>query len=163
MGPISTDRSTAKDAWTAALGELELQVPRSTYETWLKDTVGISVTDQSMIVGVPNAFTAEWLEKRVYQLVRKTVSKIADQPLDVKFLIQASSHGDPDSNSPINPAPNTTLPVRCVPNHRYSFDSFVVGPSNNLSYSAAQAVASSPGQYYNPLFIYSDVGLGKTH
>ena len=163
MGLSSTGHSTAKTTWIAALGELELQVPRSTYETWLKDTVGLSVTDQSMVVGVPNAFTAEWLEKRVYHLVRKTVSKIADQPLEVKFLIEGSSQGGPAPNASTNHALKTSVPAPCIPNHRYSFDSFVVGPSNSLSYTAAQAVASSPGQYYNPLFIYSGVGLGKTH
>ena len=164
MGSSNRGETTARSTWSAVLGELEIQLPSSAYATWLKDTVGLSINDGSLVVGVPNVFTSEWLEQRAYQLVQKTAAKITGAPLQVSFRVDPSKQRVP---SPAAPAHHTSseapLPFSRVPNHRYSFDSFVVGPSNSLSYNAALAVASSSGQYYNPLFIYSGVGLGKTH
>ena len=152
--------TVAQDVWSAALGELQLQLPRSTYETWLKDTSGVAIEDQSMVVSVPNAFTADWLEKRIFRLVRKTVNKVSPQPLEVKFRIGGCAPTNPDLlRSPVNPLQGSPS----FPNRRYSFTSFVVGSSNNLAFTASEAAARAPGQCYNPLFIYSGVGLGKTH
>ena len=163
MGSSNRGETTARNTWSAVLGELEMLLPSSAYATWLKGTVGISITERSLVVGVPNVFTSEWLEQRAYQLVQKTTAKITGAPLDVSFHIDNSQQRAPSSGAPAHPSSDDPLPFSRVPNRRYSFDSFVVGPSNSLSYNAALAVASSSGQYYNPLFIYSGVGLGKTH
>ena len=166
MGISRREDNTAKETWSAVLGELQLQLPSSAFATWLKDTAGLALADGKLIVSVPNVFTSEWLEQRAYQLVQRTASKIVGQPLDVVFRIEnppVVREADPSSR----PAPRrqNTPPLfqTGFPNRRYRFDSFVVGPSNSLSYNAALAVASSFGQHYNPLFIYSGVGLGKTH
>ena len=143
-----------------------MQLPSSAFATWLRDTVGLAFADGRLIVSVPNVFTSEWLEQRAYQLVQRTASRIVGQQLDVVFRIERpaivkekAAHRRAAPSQP-NPVPMFRTGF---PNRRYSFDSFVVGPSNSLSYNAALAVASSFGQQYNPLFIYSGVGLGKTH
>ena len=157
----------AADNWKAVLGELQLQVPRPIYETWLKDTEGHSITEDSISVGVPTSFGIEWLERRMYQLIQRTVHKVAGRALTVKFAVSpnnasvgilgSSPYGDPQSVRQIQRTVPSTL------NGRYTFDNFVVGPSNRLPYSAAWAVSEAPGEVYHPLFIYSGVGLGKTH
>ena len=158
-----TETLSAQITWTAVLGELEVKLPQPTYQTWLKDTVGISVSPSTFLVGVPNAFTAEWLEKRLYHLVQQTVSKISGMFLDVRFSVLGTSRSATDSGPTADPATNIYPTTSFVPHERYSFDSFVVGPSNHLSFASAEAVASADRSFYNPLFIYSGVGLGKTH
>ena len=144
-----------------------MQLPGSAFATWLKDTVGLAFVEGKLVVGVPNVFTSEWLEQRAYQLVQRTTSKVAGRPMDVVFRIQkkASPKDQQRRPKPGRRGPSAAEPMfrTGFPNRRYSFDSFVVGPSNNLSYSAALAITSSFGEHYNPLFIYSGVGLGKTH
>ena len=165
----------SQEVWKAVLGELQLQLPRPTFETWLKQTEGIGYEDQSLVVEVPTPFAVAWLERRMYQSIQKTLEKIAHQPLDVRFQVKngASSEAvEPSSRdmqveSPVgdvpNQGPNGNPPRLPRLNPKYTFGSFVVGPSNRLACSAAQAVCESPGRGYNPLFIYSGVGLGKTH
>ena len=165
----------SQEVWKAVLGELQLQLPRPTYETWLKQTEGVCYEDQSLVVEVPTPFAVAWLERRMYQSIQKTLEKITHQPLDVRFQVKNGAAGeavDPPSpdlhvESPAkdvpNQAPNGHLPRLPRLNPKYTFGSFVVGPSNRLACSAAQAVCDSPGRGYNPLFIYSGVGLGKTH
>ena len=166
---------TTREVWRAVLGELQLQLPRPTFETWLKHTVGISYDDSSFVVEVPTPFAVAWLERRMYQSIQKTVEKVTRRPLDVQFRVQtgAVAHfAEPQEASwdsgmlaedelrPSPQVPSRQMPVLCP---KYTFDSFVVGSSNGLVYNAARAVAEAPGQAYNPLFIYSSVGLGKTH
>ncbi len=143
-----------------------MQLPSSAFATWLKDTAGLAFADDKLVVGVPNVFTSEWLERRAYQLVQRTASKIVGRPLDVVFRIeesQARRETSPTGRPATHRQGAAPMFQTGFPNRRYSFDSFVVGPSNDLSYNAAMAVASSFGEHYNPLFIYSGVGLGKTH
>jgi chromosomal replication initiator protein len=181
----------AKDAWRAVLGELQLQLPRPTYETWLKHTEGVKYDDAHFVVEVLTPFKIAWLERRMYQPIQKTVEKVTGRLLDIQFQVKsgwpaapepadlpgplAPAHLDateeasaaiapgqarPSSNGyAAHQAPNLTFSF----NPKYTFNSFVVGPSNRLAYSAAGAVAEVPGQAYNPLFLYSGVGLGKTH
>ena len=159
-----TGNIVAQNTWAAVLGELQLQVPRSTYETWLKDTTGLTLEDHNLVVSVPNAFTAEWLEKRIFRLVHMTARKVSRQPLEVRFHIGRQDLEEPDSDmSAVGQHRDPFQRATAFPNWRYSFDSFVIGSSNDLAYTAAHTVAMSPGQYYNPLFIYSGAGLGKTH
>ncbi len=148
---------SAKEIWEAALGELELQVTKANYRTWLKDTVGLSYQEDQFVVGVPNTFAIEWLEKRLYHLIRKTLAGILGHPIEVQFQvyhpqqIQPSQIGKGQSEG------------RFYFNPKYTFSSFIVGSSNRLAHAAALGVAENPGTVYNPLFIYGGVGLGKTH
>ena len=174
----------AQQVWETALGQLQLQVARPSYETWLKETVGLSLDQDLLTVGVPTPFAAEWLERRMYQLIHRTVKGIAQQPLHLRFQVVSHPLGNgletndylaPDpkivparGNDPVV-APFDSLAFSNGNGHarsvseRYTFESFIVGASNQLAYAAASTVASCPGQAYNPLFIYANVGLGKTH
>ena len=153
--------------WQAILGELQLQVSKPIYETWLNDTQGSSISDSVLRVTVPTSFAIEWLERRMYQAIQTTASKVAGRSLEVEFQVRI---GIPQETLGASSSMGDLLPpiraVRAQPpnlNDKYDFSSFVVGPSNRLPYSAAQAVADAPGQSYNPLFMYSGAGLGKTH
>jgi chromosomal replication initiator protein len=184
---------SAREAWRAALGELQLQLPKATFETWLKQTEGLAYDEKCFVVEVPTAFAIAWLERRMYQAIQKTVEKVTGHPLDIQFQVRAApglsrapaqpaanagypqGDGDWSEDQPeVSDAllqelpgapPATIAPATSTPafNPKYNFASFVVGPSNRLAFSAAQAVADAPGQSYNPLFLYSGVGLGKTH
>ena len=169
-----TELST-RDAWRAVLGELELQLPRPTFETWLKQTEGISSNDSSFVVGVPTPFAVAWLERRMYQTIQRTVERVTQRPLEVQFQVKTAESlpgrgtavWDPEDQETGDgqesiPSPGSSAAIGLF-NSRYTFGSFVVGLSNRLAFNAAQAVADAPGQSYNPLFLYSGVGLGKTH
>ena len=146
----------APDFWRSVLGQLELQVTRPVFETFLKDTQGASFHDSVLTVSAPTPFVAEWLNRRAYRLIQKAVRKVNGGPVELRFQVgQGSSHGNGQSG-------NGSFPGSGL-NTRYTFDSFVVGPSNRLAFSASCAVAEVPGSSYNPLFIYGGAGLGKTH
>ncbi len=155
---------SAKQIWEVALGQLQIQLTRANYDTWLKDTVGIDYDDTRFVIGVPGPFAAEWLENRLLSLVKKTLIDIVGHDTQVIFKVhngqreEASATSNSSGNHPLNSRPTA---VRINP--RYTFDSFVVGNSNRLAHAAAMAVAENPGRGYNPLFIYAGVGLGKTH
>ena len=149
------------DVWRAVLGDLQLQVTAPTYNTWLKDTRGVALERDLLTVGVPSPFAAEWLESRMYQLIQKTINRVTSQSLEVCF--QVGNSDQPGSITEGSSSPVSTQYYPLALNQRYTFNSFVVGPSNRLAYNAANSVVESPGQRYNPLFIRAGVGLGKTH
>ena len=136
---------SAKDIWEGALRELRLQVTRPNYETWLKDTVGVDYQGENFIVGVPNAFASDWLQRRLHSLVKKTLVGIIAHPVDVKFAVHEGQKG----------AESNTLPRVNSPrlSPRYTFSSFIVGSCNRLAHAAALGVAENPGKGYNPLFV----------
>jgi chromosomal replication initiator protein len=140
---------SAHEIWEAALGELQIQVTKSNYRTWLEKTEGLSYQNNHFVVGVPNAFVAEYLNQNQRSLIEKTLIGLTQADIKVTFRI-----------SPDKPAPQLSRPSG---NTRYTFDSFVVSNCNRLAYAAALSVAENPGKSYNPLFIFGGVGLGKTH
>jgi len=161
---------TAQEIWETALGELQLQVSKANYRTWLEKTKGLSYQDNQLILGVPNAFISEYLDKNLRSLVEKTLIGILQRDVQVRFTID-----NPGRNFEAQPAEQVrnmpTLPAVVAPaapltrlNPKYTFDSFVVSSCNRLAYAAAVGAADKPGlSSYNPLYIYGGVGLGKTH
>ena len=156
--------------WQAVLGELQLCVPKPSYDTWLQGTAGGSFVDGRFTVSTPNAFVSEMLERRMYSVISQAVEKVTGEDVEITFEAGpgAQVSGDPGPAAPQqDPAGHVngdTPAHRPNPlNTRYTFDHFVVGKSNELAHAAALAVAEDPGRRYNPLFIYSGVGLGKTH
>ncbi|MCL0102386.1 chromosomal replication initiator protein DnaA [Dehalococcoidia bacterium] len=149
---------SAKGVWEAALGVLELQVTKANYQTWLKDSIGLSFKNGRFTVGVPNTFTVEWLEKRLRHLIKKTLSGIVGGPVEVEFQVYPGQQAE-NRRSPANKRLANHHPF----NDKYTFSSFIVGSCNRLAHAAALGVAENPGTVYNPLFIYGGVGLGKTH
>lgn len=166
--------STAREVWRAVLGDLQLQLPRPTFETWLKPTYGVTYDDHTFVVEAPNPFAVEWLERRMYHALQKTLHKISGREFELQLRVKTEGSFyavnpavDPAFSAPNQAAaaaPTATPLFEMRPlNPKYSFESFVAGPSNALALSASQAVAEAPGQAYNPLFLYSGAGLGKTH
>ena len=156
----------SKNFWQTVLGDIQIQITRPTYETWFKDTVGIEYTNNILTVGAPNIFIAEMLQNRMFPLIIETARRIISPDVGLKFILKGpnSSIQRPSQRKPSKPKTRELISSPALPlNNRYTFESFIVGGSNELAYHAAIAVTESPGILYNPLFIYSDVGLGKTH
>ena len=156
----------ATEFWQGILGQLEVELPSHVYKTWLSNTRGHTLTDDSLTIEVPSPFIAECLEKKMYQIIHRTVERVNSRSLDIHFQIPGSKNGNGVATKRLAKSASNYPPIGQLEwplNSRYTFDSFVVGPCNDLAYSGAQSVASHPGKTYNPLFIYSDVGLGKTH
>lgn len=155
---------SAQEIWDAALGELQIQVNKPNYRTWLEKTVGLSYQDSQFVVGVPTSFVAEYLDKNQYSLIEKTLIGLTSSP-DIKVTFQVNGrHQSPSGMRGAqlkNPLTTPTVFPRFKSN--YVFAAFIVGDCNRLAYAAAQEVAQNPGGSYNPLFIYGGVGLGKTH
>ena len=168
------------DAWQATLSQLQLQMNKATFDTWLR---GTEVLDYQAAEGAPAAFTVkvanayakDWLENRLLETITQTLSGIFGQPTQVTFTVRRaaeSSESDPllvltqrgEGGAPGN-GTGDQGPARAESalNPRYRFDTFVVGSSNRLAHAAAMAVSENPGGAYNPLFLYGGVGLGKTH
>ena len=157
---------SAREVWERALGELQIQVSKPNYDTWLRNSQGISCQNDIFVVGVHNAFAAEWLTKRLYPLVRKTLTDIIGKEIDLQFVVTPQDQMQAASlayASQTDGGVSTKVRIDKF-NPRYTLDSFIVGSSNRLAYAAAMEVTESLGHpYYNPLLIYSDAGQGKTH
>jgi chromosomal replication initiator protein len=169
---LATDN--AQQIWSAALGQLQLEIPRPNYETWLKPTSTVSLIDDTLTISTPSPFAAEMLEKRLSGTILRTVSRVAGRKLEVLFKVQGSGEelhaeklvsetSDISESDEPQPAGKIDYAKSYALKPSFNFDSFVVGPSNRLAQAAATKVAESPGTVYNPLYIYSEVGLGKTH
>ena len=159
--------ASAKEVWRAVLGDLQMRLPRPTFETWLRPTEGVSDDGQVFIVEAPTPFAVEWLERRMFHALQGTLEKVAGRPLELQLRVMSHgiSYAAERADLPAGVPQEANQPLfefRSL-NPRYTFESFVVGPSNRLAFSAAQAVAETPGVSYNPLFLYSGAGLGKTH
>jgi chromosomal replication initiator protein len=164
----------ARQIWSAALGQLQLEIPRPNYETWLKPTSTVGLVDDILTISTPSPFAAEMLEKRLSGTIHRTVSRVAGRKLKIEFRVQGSSHESqretPQADSTEKTEPAEDSQAGKIDYARsyalkpsFNFDTFVVGPSNRLAQAAAAKVAEAPGSVYNPLYIYSEVGLGKTH
>jgi len=153
----------AKEIWKNALGKLQIQVSKANYTTWLSNSQGLSCQDSIFVVSVPNIFVAEWLSKRLYPLVRKTLVDIMGKDVDVQFVVHNREQLSASPLATQTDGGTSSKAIQYRFNPRYTFDNFVVSVSNRLAYAAAVEVAENPGSSYNPLFIHSSTGQGKTH
>ncbi len=161
----------AERLWQSALGQLQMEMPRASYDTWVRDAELVAYEDGSFIIGVHNVYAREWLEDRLLSTVKRILAGIMGRTVEVRFVIwQGDARGEEpppilnvDLAEPATPAQAAYSHLAAQLNARYAFNSFVVGASNRLAHAAARAVVESPAQAYNPLFVYGGVGLGKTH
>ena len=156
-----------QNAWQAAIGLLQMDMSRASYDTWVQPTEVVSYKDDLFTVGVPNAYACDWLKSRLTATLAQTLSGLMEAPQQVEFIVW---HKDYETRPNTDQPAAASLPLDpqveaepAVLNQRYSFDNFVVGSSNRLAHAACLAVAENPAQAYNPLFLYGGVGLGKTH
>lgn len=156
----ATANRSAREIWDIALGELEVQVNKSNYHTWFEKTTGLAYQDGQFTVGTPTVFVAEYLDRNQRSLIEKTLINLT-RP-DVKLVFQVANGGSYRQETP-HPTPVPPRNATSTFNSRYTFDSFITGSGNRLAYAAALSTTENMGRGYNPLFIYADVGLGKTH
>ncbi|MBI5303485.1 MAG: chromosomal replication initiator protein DnaA [Chloroflexi bacterium] len=178
-----------QEIWHATLGELQLQMTKATFDTWVRPTYAIGYDNGSMVVGVHSPYAKEWLENRLSTTIHRTLTGILGRSAEVRYVVkdQKSSrertdppaerttpllgHAQVDEREPKREEPATANPretdfagrITRPLNPKYTFETFIVGNSNRLAHAAALAVAEHLGESYNPLFLYGGTGLGKTH
>jgi chromosomal replication initiator protein len=160
----------AEQAWQSVLAQLQMEMPRASYDTWVRDTRPTAYENGIITVGVRNAYARDWLENRLATTVSRLLIGILNSNVAVEFVVsqanETDSHTDPDAEHvapSIEITPPEPKPRHVTLNPRYTFDTYVVGSGNRLAHAACQAVAEKPARAYNPLFLYGGVGLGKTH
>ncbi|NLH06516.1 MAG: chromosomal replication initiator protein DnaA [Chloroflexi bacterium] len=167
----------AAEVWQTAYGELQLQLPRETFDAWLRGARLIAYEDGTYIIGVHNNFAREWLDKRLKKTVVRTVGRIAGRTVEVRFVVapekahrpHAEDAADMAEAGPLlatldeQPRPERQPRRPCNLNPQHTFDTFVTGPCNQLAHAAALAIVNTPAVQFNPLYIHAGVGLGKTH
>jgi chromosomal replication initiator protein len=150
--------------WQAALGQLQMEMPRASYDTWVRDSEILTYEDGVFVIGVQNAFARDWLQDRLHSTVKRVLTGISGRSVEVRFVVWQDRAPEPEVDLPESAqALATSSPSGLRLNQRYTFESFVVGSGNRLACAAALAVSENPAEAYNPLFIYGGVGLGKTH
>ncbi|MDX2108885.1 MAG: chromosomal replication initiator protein DnaA [Verrucomicrobiota bacterium] len=175
--------------WPTVQVELKKLFPRDLYDTWFATIRCVQETEDNLILAAPNTFAAIWLQDNYLELIRDTIQRASGRSFEV--LIEAAEEATPDrvlasTSFPVKSAPRHAYgetennararfeePARrttaensrrsLLLNPRNTFDNFIVGGSNQLAHAASLAVARAPGKAYNPLFLYGDTGLGKTH
>jgi chromosomal replication initiator protein len=162
----------AEQAWQATAGQLQMDMPKAAYDTWVRDAELISYEDGTFMIGVQNAYARDWLESRLSSTIKRLLTGIMNRSVETRFVVWRNA----DNNRAVEELPaveelareeinlqeNRSV-VSWTLNSRYSFENFVVGASNRLAHAASLAVAENPARAYNPLFLYGGVGLGKTH
>nr|MDQ3957701.1 chromosomal replication initiator protein DnaA [Actinomycetota bacterium] len=179
----STDEAGAAAIWERATQDLRLALSESNFSAWFGRTQPVGLDGNTLVLGVPNHFTKDWIEGRFLEPLILAVTAAAGRPLEVAILADASaapeeapvvpaplvegtdaSFPGPTEPAPASfPGPAEPAPEDLTFHPNYTFESFVIGSSNRFAHAAALAVAEAPAQAYNPLFIYGGAGLGKTH
>jgi len=154
-----------QQAWQATLGQLQMDMPKASYDTWVRDSRFISERENQITIGVNNAYARDWLENRLKTTAERLLTSILGREQDLIFIVQTSEEEIKDEPwaQPENFQDIAQEKTLATFNSRYTFESFVVGANNRLAHAASQAVAENPAHAYNPLFLYGGVGLGKTH
>jgi chromosomal replication initiator protein len=158
------------EIWSRLLERARRELPEQTFKTWLEPTEALEVIGNTLIVGAPDRFAADWNESKHAALLSSFAPIALGQPIKVAFRVNEERQARPQMDFFVAPKPEETStqsrPQRATEaplNDRYTFEQFVIGKSNELAAAAAHAIAEAPGKIYNPFFIYGDTGLGKTH
>ncbi len=182
------EQQATTQVWQSVLGQLQMEMPKAAFDTWVRDTQVVGLEDDTLVVGVQNAYARDWLESRLRSTVRRKLVGLMARPVDVRFVVWSGQSGSdnggngngnghasaPTAEVDFQPARASEAPTAAPAynhapaqdsslNPRYTFDNFVVGSNNRLAHAASLAVAENPAKAYNPLFLYGGVGLGKTH
>jgi chromosomal replication initiator protein len=168
----------AEQAWQSVLGQLQMEMPRASFDTWVRNTRPVSYQNGTLTIGVHNAYARDWLESRLASTVRRLLVGIMDASVAVNFIVNGNAiEPAVDETSPLSEQSESTDQLRQDSsvlaydrparnpslNPRYLFETYVVGSGNRLAHAACLAVAEKPARAYNPVFLYGGVGLGKTH
>ena len=172
---------TADEVWSRITDAAREVLPEQTFRTWLSSTEAVALSDETLVVGAPTKFAVEWIEDKYGDLLRDLAERQLGRSLDLSFEhqgnagrldfpeIRAPEEEGEGAEEPAGPPgadrtrPDASRAERAGLNERYTFERFVIGGNNQLAAAACQRVADAPAKAYNPLFIYGDTGLGKTH
>ncbi len=168
--------------WQSVLGEIELSVSHATFTTWFKNTELVDQSDAGIVIAVPNIFAKKQFEVKFNDQIKTVLAKNGVTPKHITYTVTSTGKKTRVNRetTPLTEIQQTADSLIAAPiastytknapsvaagglNPRYTFDNFIVGSSNDLAYTASQAVAAHPGVKYNPLYLYGGVGLGKTH
>ncbi|OGG40936.1 hypothetical protein A2116_02510 [Candidatus Jorgensenbacteria bacterium GWA1_49_17] len=166
----------SKEIWKTVLGEIELQISRPNFLTWLKQSqlLNKNERDGTALVGLPNNFAKEWVKNRYHKIILGSLRNIDGSIKHIDYIVVSQNQGEEQliqkrtriirqTTDPQQSLMELKVDPKTNLNPRYTLDSFIVGSSNELACAAIQAVIKDVGKKYNPLFIYGGVGLGKTH
>ena len=160
---------SATEVWTRILDRARRELPEQTFRTWLEPTEPLALEGDTIIVGSPDQFAADWNESKHAQLLTSLAPIALGHPLSVVFRVHEERKTRNQMDLFVAPPPSVPEQrqksggINAQLSERYTFDHFVIGKSNELAAAAAHAVSQAPGRVYNPLFLYGDTGLGKTH
>jgi chromosomal replication initiator protein len=157
-----------KEAWKRILDEAQRELPADIIRNWLEPTEAIALDEGQLVIGAPDQFAAEWNETKHAPILTRLAEPVVGRPTAVVFRVQEERQRRPQMDFFVTPTQaaggtaSTNASMQPL-NERYTFETFVIGKSNELAAAAAHAIAEAPGKTYNPLFIYGATGLGKTH
>jgi len=157
------------EIWSRLLDRARHDLPEQTFRTWLEPSQALALEGNTLVIGVPDQFAADWNESKHAQLLSGYAPVAIGQPIIIAFRVSEEQKSRPQMDFFVAPKPEERTVKRqnnanSAPlNDRYTFDQFVIGKSNELAAATAHAIAQAPGKIYNPFFIYGDTGLGKTH
>jgi chromosomal replication initiator protein len=162
---------SANEVWTRLLDRARLELPEQAFRTWLEPTEPLALEGNSIIVGSPDQFAADWNESKYADMLTSLAPVALGHPLAVVFRVHEERKTRNQMDLFVAPPPTPVATeqrqkrggINAHLSDRYTFDHFVIGKSNELAAAAAHGVAQAPGRVYNPLFVYGDTGLGKTH
>jgi len=151
--------------WNDLLSYVQDQIPSVEFRTWFQQVRPLGVENGAYMIGVPHSFARDWLKTHYGSVLETALRELGAPSPRVGFQVVAFQQSEQQDMFQAAPPPAQAKPEkpRVALNPKYVFTNFVVGPNNNLAHAAALAVAESPGRAYNPLFLYGEAGLGKTH
>ncbi|NCS98702.1 chromosomal replication initiator protein DnaA [Candidatus Parcubacteria bacterium] len=159
-----------KNIWEDALAQIEQEVSKANFNTWFKDTFINKVSDGVAQIGVPNSFVRDWLNNKFHKTILKNLREVSDEIRSIEIVVSKNNNKNDIIINKKEEKNNNELPLADFYinkddnlNPRYIFETFVIGPFNELAHAATQAIIKQPGVVYNPLFIYGNTGHGKTH
>jgi len=172
MGDLTTAADGATSdvdgVWADVCDRLQTTLNSSTYTFAFGNTRAVALDSEVLTIGVDTEFARNWVLQRYLTLLKDALFEVTGVDLEVDVVIAPSEQSTPDAAPGVTPAPyvapvEITRRPQGLLQPRFTFDAFVIGPSNHFAHAAALAVAEAPARAYNPFFIYGGVGLGKTH
>src|SRR6056297_3138129 len=162
--------------WNHTLNEIKDKLSNPSFKTWFSNTKPVDMQDNILLIKDPNDFIKDWIETRYNQLITNVIQNLTNTNLKCRFYTEedlkdkekkegknTKQYEKENPEKKLEKEKKKEYNINKNLNPKYSFDSFVVGNGNRFAHAAALAVAEAPAKAYNPLFLYGDVGLGKTH
>ena len=162
-----------EEVWKDTLEKIEDKLSTPSFETWFQPTEMLGIKNNTALIEVPNEFAKDWLETRYSKLIKESLLEATNNSYEIKFIIpemeetieleEKDEEEETEEEPEVKEETAANKKIEADLNSEYTFDTFVIGSSNQFAHAASLAVAEAPAKAYNPLFIYGDVGLGKTH